>query len=63
MAKPLKKFTVILNTNYGYYDIQVKAADFASAIIEAKEAHEPGEDDEVTVAATIKGWPETKLYG
>lgn len=62
MAKPLKKFTVVLNTNYGYYEYQVKAADFASAAKYAKDLHEPGENDEVAVAVTIKGWPDTRLY-
>lgn len=62
MAKPLKKFTVILNTNYGYYEYQVKAVDFVEAKRKAKNLHEEGEDDEVCVVAAITGWPKTSLY-
>lgn len=31
MAKALKKFTVVLNTDRGYYDFQVKAKDHNDA--------------------------------
>lgn len=62
MAKPLKKFTVVLNTDHGYFDLQVKAKDYIDAKKIAKDNFSHGEcDDEdfnESVAVVIVGWPE-----
>ena len=59
----MKKFTVILNTDYGYYHYNVKAKDFLDAEIKGKDCHEQrdGEED-VSVVAIIPGWPKMKVY-
>lgn len=67
MAKALKKFTVVLNTDRGYYDFQVKAKDHHDAQIAAKENFGHGEcDDEdwnASTAVVIVGWPEIWMGG
>lgn len=63
MAKSLKKFTVVLNTDRGYFEYQVKAKDHLHAKALAKEECGPGSDDDedwsVSSAVVISGWPET----
>lgn len=62
MAKALKKFTVVLNTDRGYFDAQVKAKDYNDAKMVAKNNFSHGEcDDEdwnASSAVVIVGWPE-----
>lgn len=62
MAKALKKFTVVLNTDRGYFDLQVKAKDYNDAKIAANNNFSHGEyDDEdwnASSAVVISGWPE-----
>lgn len=62
VAKPLKKFTVVLNTDRGYFDVQVRAKDHNDAKRTAKENFSDGEyDDEdwhASSAVVIVGWPE-----
>jgi len=62
MAKALKKFTVVLNTDRGYFDLQVKAKDYIDAKRVAKDNFSHGEcDDEdwnASAAVVIVGWPE-----
>lgn len=62
MAKALKKFTVVLNTDRGYFDLQVKARDHIDAKRAAKDNFSHGEfDDEdwnASSAVVIVGWPE-----
>lgn len=65
MARSLKKFTVVLNTDRGYFDLQVKANDPLEAKIKAKNDFAHGDcDDEdwhESSAVVISGWPETWL--
>lgn len=65
MAKPLKKFTVVLNTDRGYFDLKVKAKDAFDAKIKAKNefGHGDCDDDDwhASSAVVISGWPDTWL--
>lgn len=62
MAKALKKFTVVLNTDRVYFDLQVKAKDYNDAKIAANNNFSHGEcDDEdwnASLAVVTSGWPE-----
>lgn len=65
MAKPLKKFTVVLNTDRGYFDFNVRAKDYNDAKKVAKDNFSHGDcDDEdwnASSAVVIVGWPEIWL--
>ncbi|AWQ43100.1 hypothetical protein [Enterobacter hormaechei] len=59
------KYTVVLNTGYGYYTYQVESASLVEARKKAKEnysnsyaAIENGDSD-ASVVVTIEGWPKT----
>lgn len=59
------KYTVVLNTGYGYYTYRVESASVVEARKEAKQnysnsyaAIEHGDSD-ASVVVTIEGWPKT----
>lgn len=57
MAK--KRFTVVINGDFGYSDYQVKAVDWKQAKEIARVLHlkHNPEDRDVGYAAVIAGWP------